>query len=196
MIKSDFRLEDILRRFLIKLKKEIELEGGINTCGSRTWTKIVKKSFCELGKNLGFKPYASEYEGEYLLDVLWESKTKEIGPILGVESEWGSVKDVEEDFYKLMYVKCKFKVLIYGSTSEKKGREFQSSFKEWLTTFDKNLHLKGEKYLFIDITDYEPYRVVAYSFVITQDCIIKRDSIKLTKLKEIRWDSKKKRYCF
>lgn len=196
MIKSDFSLKDILKRFLIGLKKEIELEGDISICGPRTWTKIVKKSFCELGKNLGFNSYASECGGEYLLDVLWESKIKKIRPILGLESEWGSVKDVEEDFYKLMYVKCKYKVLIYGSTSRDKEVEFQVNFKKWLSTFDQNLHLKGEKYLFIDITDYNPGKIVAYVVAITQNCLIKKDSIKLTKLKEIKWDSKKKRYCF
>ncbi|MBW2045221.1 MAG: hypothetical protein JRI96_10120 [Deltaproteobacteria bacterium] len=174
----------------IEAKKTDELD--IDKWRDGVWTTLVKETFCEMGKN-NFKVYSSAHEGEYLLDLIWEKQDGETGGLrLGLESEWGDIKEVEEDFYKLMYTKCALKVLIYSSSSDSKTQEFLGRFKEILLWYDK--HLEGEQYLFIDITEFEPYKIVGHSFAVTKDFLANKNTIQINKLEEYHWSDISKNY--
>ena len=189
--------EIILKDFVNKLRQEIEEEkinnSTVEKWGKPIWTNLIIESFGKLGNEFGFKVYSSSHEGEYLLDLIWESKDGETGGLLlGLESEWEGTEAVSYDFYKLIYTKCELKVLIYGSTSDEKSKEFIDKFKEDLSWFNK--HLQGEQYLFIDITDYPPYKMIAYKFTIPNNFIIDKDGIDFCKLGEFDWDEVNKNY--
>jgi len=194
----DLNAEQIFRDFVIELQKQINIQKtagiDIDNCRDIPWTEIVKEAFSEIGRIIeGIKVYATGHDGEYLLDVLWDSTENEKhGPILGVESEWGNIKDVEEDFYKLMYVKCRFKVLVYSSTSEVNRLELQRMIKDGLINFDQ--HLIGEQYLFVDMNNFEPWRITTVGFIVTQATLKNRKAIELSNICSVEWDDKIKNY--
>lgn len=191
-------IQQIFRDFVVELQKQAEIRKAkgidIVICGDTPWTEIVQEAFYEIGKlKKGIKVYASSHGGEYLLDVLWDSIVdKEHGAVLGLESEWGNIEDVEEDFYKLMYVKSRFKVLIYSSASESNRLDLQQMIKNGLVNFNK--HLEGERYLFIDINNFEPYRIIAIGFTVTQAVLKDREVIALQNIGSAEWDEVAKNY--
>jgi hypothetical protein len=118
------------------------------------WTQAVKEVICELGEQRGFKTYASIHLGsekheEWLLDVVWWTTSG--GMQLGVESEWGKVEHVLDDFEKLMSVKSPLKLMVFssGETLLSENHIVQK-LREYLTDFDQNV--KDEIYLLVDFT--------------------------------------------
>lgn len=100
------------------------------------WTKFVKTHFAEVGKRRHFAVYANGIEvtgkmvehREYQLDLIWENRkdgsSGSCQPTksqlqLAMESEWETNEDEQEDdFYKLVYSKAKWKVFIFRSIAK------------------------------------------------------------------------------
>ena len=96
--------------------------------GDFHWTKQIKKSFIKLGKSQGYytcthglAPGESDW-GEWLYDITWIKYGKSgkfFNPydfhevILTLESEWGDVGSVRDDYQKLVQAKSRFKVMIW-----------------------------------------------------------------------------------
>jgi hypothetical protein len=196
----DLNISQIFKDFIIELQKQINIqkEAGvdIDNSGDVPWTEIVKEAFCEMGKaKEGINVYSTGHGGEYLLDVLWDStENRNHGPILGVESEWGNIEDVVEDFYKLMYVKCRFKVLVYSSTSESNKLDLEQMIKDGLVNF--NQHLVGDEYLFIDMNNCALWRIVASRFTVTELVLKERKTIELLNICSVEWSDKTKNYIY
>lgn len=188
--------------FVNQLAEELDIEKKTNPDNidkwldkDKFWTKIIKESFGELGKNGKFKVYSNLHESEYLLDLVWEARdTKSGGLILGLESEWNNKGDeIEDDFYKLMYTKCKLKVFVYSSSSIENADKLICQFKEYLSWFDG--HIPGEKYLFIDVTEYKDHnKIIGREFTISSSRILDRDTIEFQKIGEFDWDEINKNY--
>lgn len=194
----DLDNQQIFKDFIIELQKQINIKKAVGVdiinCEDPHWTEMVQESFWEMGRiKRGITVYMTSHGGEYLLDVLWDStEDKQYGPVLGLESEWGNEKDVEEDFYKLMYVKCKIKVLIYSSTSESNRIDLQQMIEHGLRNF--NQHREGEHYLFLDISDFEPWVITVLGFIVSQSVLRNKSAVKLQKIGSANWDDKVKNY--
>lgn len=191
--------ETILNNFINKLREEIDIlkeaiTDDIDDWGDKIWTKIIKKSFSILGKENKLKVYSHEDGGEYLLDLVWESRDEDNGGLLlGLESEWNNTKnEIECDFYKLMYTKCNLKFFVYCSTSAKKREELTDVFRKSLAWFNK--HIQGEQYIFIDVTDYKPYKIMCDKFDVPKNGKIDKDTIEFHKIGEFDWDEINKNY--
>lgn len=193
--------EKIFQNFVERLVQEIEIKNKNNIEGDRweerdsNWTELVKKSFLTLVKENNFEVYSSlQGKGECLLDLTWESRNEKSGGLtLGLESEWGNAEAIEEDFYKLMYTKCKLKVLVYSSTSDKQAKELINRLKESLCWFDR--HNLKEMYLFIDVTNYKVNnKIIGYEFNVPNNGKLDKENINFCKIKEFNWDEKRKNY--
>lgn len=189
----------VFKSFVDELVEELRTNSGsIDKWIDKNtpWTKIIKKTFGELGENkFRFKVYSNLHESEYLLDLVWETRDRKSGGlILGLESEWNNKdNEIEDDFCKLMYTKCKLKVFIYSSSSIENAGGLLVKFKEYLSWF--NGHIPGENYLFIDITNHKGHnKVVGYGFTIPSNPILDKDKIDFHKIGEFDWDEANKNY--
>src|SRR6266852_5038447 len=81
-----------------------ELSGPYSR--DRPWTKAVKERLHEMGKSRGLMVCChGSKQGEWLLDVIW-MVAKEHKIVLAVESEWGRLPAIEDDFDKLLSIKA------------------------------------------------------------------------------------------
>src|SRR5579863_8158704 len=87
---------------------------------NRPWTKAVTERLYEMGKarDLMVCCHSSKDQGEWLLDVIW-MVAKEHKIVLAVESEWGILPNIEDDFDKLMSIKAQRKLLLFNTTNHK-----------------------------------------------------------------------------
>jgi hypothetical protein len=119
------------------------------------WTKAAKEVLCELGKERGFRIYASIHLGaekhqEWLLDVVWYSSGSS-GIRLAVESEWGKEEHVLDDFEKIMCTKSPVKLMLFSSGETLHAEQrLVKKLREYLADFDQNV--KDEIYLLVDFT--------------------------------------------
>jgi hypothetical protein len=60
------------------------------------------------------------FQGEYLLDVIWQNPAPCADLLLACESEWGDCGSVCEDFEKLMHVKAPLKLMIFCTGDHEK----------------------------------------------------------------------------
>ncbi len=90
---------------------------------------------------------------EFLLDVVaWDRDEDGESLSLAVECEWlQTVKEIENDFWKLLVVKAPVKLMIFACP--KRGSKFnQHTSWETIKSCMKRYkgHIEGEKYVFID----------------------------------------------
>jgi|SRR6266853_82161 len=74
----------------------------------KPWTMAVNERLYAMGnaRELMVCCHGSKDQGEWLLDVIWMA-TKQHKIVLVVESEWGRLPAIEEDFDKLLSIKSR-----------------------------------------------------------------------------------------
>jgi hypothetical protein len=82
----------------------------------RPWTKAVKARLHDMGKEGRFLVccHGAQDQGEWLLDLVW-MVWEEHNIVLAVESEWGNLPQVEDDFDKLMSIKSRRKLMLFST---------------------------------------------------------------------------------
>ena len=91
---------------------------------------------------------------EFLLDYMWWYHDPDTGKqscALAVESEWGDVQAVEDDFEKLLAFKSPIKMMIFSSHWRKTGDDLVGRIEECLRFYGR--HEKGEVYLLVDFRE-------------------------------------------
>jgi len=81
---ESLKAETLLAGFIKKFIQEIEeykkaIADDIDRWGDKIWTKIIKMALSSLGKDSRFEIYSHKDGGEYLLDLIWESRDKDNG---------------------------------------------------------------------------------------------------------------------
>jgi hypothetical protein len=153
---------------------------------STEFTQAVKEVLFELGseKDRGLRVYASIHLGaekheEWLLDVVWFSVQR--GIQLAVESEWGKVEQVLDDFEKLMCVKSPLKLMLFSSSETGlSGSIVVGRLEEYLTDFEQNV--KGEIYLLVDFTGGGHQ---CYEYKVPHDGKLKENEVKFSHIKRL-----------
>jgi hypothetical protein len=130
----------------------------------RPWTRAVTEGLREMGeaRNLMVCCHGSR-AGEWLLDVIWMDK-KEHSVALAVESEWGSQKQVEDDFDKLMSIKAGRKLLLFSTKNHKGADVIIKQLEANMRAYP--YHLVGEEYLLLEVTAPGAFR---YCFKVPND---------------------------
>jgi len=152
------------------IEEQQKMGCDLSKLSYREWTKGIKEIFFNKGSN-EYKIYSSINAGEYLLDLVWAEEFKGCYRklILGLECEWGRedhkgrLEDVEEDFYKLMDVKCIVKVIIYQIGRKEQSVKFRERFRQVLLNFES--HVVDEEYLFIEfVNEFKDIHTNAFYF--------------------------------
>lgn len=125
---------------------------------SSAWTRALKdclRSFLETeGSNVSEVLYSSRERDkhEFMLDVVvWDRSDRE-GVALAVESEWSqNVKEVAEDFWKLLVVKAPVKLMIFACTNRPRKFSQEAVWSELSDCINRYRdHMKDELYVFMD----------------------------------------------
>jgi len=141
------------------------------------WTKKVFEAFCKIGKRRRFNVWYKRSwnrsknrrniespTGEYLVDLIWstweeefywDSEPKECyWNELVLECEWGDGHDEKENYRKIMYdfakvidVKGRFKVMVFGYHNKKDKEKILTDFVDTLERY--KWVPPEEEYLFI-----------------------------------------------
>ena len=125
------------------------------------WTELVKKVLDDEGTRLGYEVLCRGIQDshEWMLDVIWWKTYREesIGIALAVESEWKTpVREVIDDFQKLLCVKAPLKLLVYdGGNLPEHGAAVRSEIMAEMMRYHH--HVKGETYLFASFGNIGEY---------------------------------------
>jgi hypothetical protein len=168
-------------------------------------TRAIKRFFsCYF---MGYEILSSDNIGEYILDVLVvDYRPKELinsdkksmtltqvnyMPLLAVESElggtgassaYGVMKNVAEDFLKLLLISSKYKIMIFTSLKFKNEIDYINNRVNLLHEMYKNSPSNNQEILLIHIEGSQPESTqvkVSISENTISDYIIDSDSIKL-----------------
>ena len=152
--------------------------------GRRDWTQAAKQVLCGLAKRRKLTPYASIHLGsekheEWLLDIVWHSVSD--GTMLAVESEWGKLEHVQDDFEKLMSIKSPLKLMLFksGNTGYSTSEVVQTLERD-LMPFKQNV--KGETYLLVDFSGGEHQ---CFKFKVPHDGQLKVKEVSFSHLKRL-----------
>ena len=154
------------------------------SAGRHDWTQAAKQVLCGLGKKRKLTPYASIHLGsekheEWLLDIVWFSVSG--GMKLAVESEWGALAQVLDDFEKLMCAKSPLKLMLFKSANTGLSTEkLVQKLEGYLAHFKQNV--QGERYLLVDFTEGE-HR--CYELNVRRNGKQKRTEVKFSYLKSM-----------
>lgn len=145
---------ELVRQLAAKMRAaSIESESS-----SAAWTVALKDSIRSLletqGTNITEVLYSDGENGkhEFLLDVVVWDRADGEGVVLAVESEWSqTIRDVVNDFWKLLVVKAPIKLMIFAC-NRNPWRFTQDAVSEELTKclLKYRDHIKDEKYIFMD----------------------------------------------
>lgn len=124
--------------------------------GSRKWTKIIKEKLCAAGKSEGLKTAAAGVSnakwGEWLYDVCWlryakphssrrhlvDKKLDYLTEVaLIVESEWGDLGDIRDDFHKLLVGRATVRCMIWDDR-QGKSRDIANWLAEMVCEFSRS----------------------------------------------------------
>ncbi len=159
----------------------VKIEGFDQKANNTIWTLLVKKALKELADTVDRSRFGQveqiatnkeEQTREFLLDAVWwrrkkEGRNEEMA--LAVECEWGAkdphkpgnrtieevVSMVEQDFDKLLVVKCPLKLMIFctdkAGTGDYEGMRVAvvEKMEAYLSQYAH--HIEGECYLFVDV---------------------------------------------
>ena len=134
-----------------------EIPARAKSEGRSDWTQAAKQVLYKLGKKRRFLPCASIHVGagkhdEWLLDIVWYSVKG--GIRLAVESEWGTLAHVLDDFEKLMCAKSPLKLMLFKSANTGHStQEVVGQLEGYLADFRQNV--QGERYLLVDFISGE-----------------------------------------
>ncbi|MGH7949076.1 MAG: hypothetical protein ACREQF_07630 [Candidatus Binataceae bacterium] len=141
--------------------------------GWRSATDSVKKTFCDLGRELGFQVAAAGYrgadQGEWLYDMVWYvlEDGLMVRQALVLESEWkhgvpvGQSVEVDDDFQKLVQARADVRVWISTSPNPQMARQHITNCKTQVAKFSGTV--PGDTYLFI-IADWTSASTIVERF--------------------------------
>lgn len=139
-------LHEIVRELVSGLPAELSDPNASN----REWTKAICAGLIRFGKlqqDIMVCCHGSSDQGEWVLDVVWFAKqTHQI--VLAVESEWGKPEDVQDDFDKLMNIKARRKLLLFGTKIESERQRLLALIEESMKSYP--CHTAGEEYMLVD----------------------------------------------
>ena len=125
-----------------------------NNEDTKEWTRQVLTEIGDLGEDHGCEVYTSVRKfkyGGWLYDLCWVQYSPKpeqylIRMPLVLESEWGSWKDVCNDFEKLLLARAGLRVMVYGYDEDKKdGKNVCQKLKKYFETFESGM--QGDRYL-------------------------------------------------
>jgi len=154
------------------LPLEMEIVEGLNGIIKREiqddrdydrseWTKNVKEVLAEIGRRHGCKVSASGIgnpdDSEWMLDMVWATECGEEDEegrgayleeiILGMECEWNqSEEELDWDFQKLLAVRTKYRVFVFGQANERAVISVFKRCREQMLNFKQSQ--VGDRYLF------------------------------------------------
>ena len=113
----------------------------------KEWTRCVLTNIGRVGQQEGYFVYAGVRkdgrpvfnDGEWLFDLCWLDYSDDnkwlIGAPLVLECEWGSRKNITDDFQKLLLARADLRVMVFSGRSNSETVETT----ECLKTFTKKL---------------------------------------------------------
>jgi hypothetical protein len=161
-----------------------QVPGRAKSESRRDWTEAAKQVLCGLAKKCRLTPYASIHLGsekheEWLLDIVWHSVSG--GTKLAVESEWGKLEHVQDDFEKLMSIKSPLKLMLFKSGNTRLSTaEVVQTLQGDLAPFKQNV--KGETYLLVDFRGGEHQ---CYKFRVPHNGKLKAKEVRFSHLKRL-----------
>jgi len=148
----------------------------------KQWTAPVLRCLEGLGHARGLMVccHGCKDNGEWLLDSIWMVRERhEI--VLAVESEWGALALIEDDFDKLMSVKSPRKLMLF-CTKDHQGadgilRKLEANMRAY------PYHLAGEEYVLLEVT-----RPGAFRYHFRVPATGRLDSVSFSQMGEpLRW---------
>jgi len=136
--------KDILERIGEKLLKD-----GITN--RKEWTSEIKKQFTKLARSerpevtiaTAESAIKNKDAGEWLYDLVWIKFDKNnhfmLSIELALESEWGNIDEIYEDFQKLLQSKSKIKIMIFQTASSDKCKSLFSDLHKWYNKYNPKL---------------------------------------------------------
>ena len=142
-----------------------EIEGM--ECASQwsnpEWTRRIKTAICEIGHANGYSTCASSVDfeadhGEWLYDVCWLEYGRNNGDQryrlrrmpLAVESEWGDMGAIEDDFSKLLVARASLRAMVCNGgwlPDDTEGRATAERLRQWVGEYAGSR--VGDTYLLI-----------------------------------------------
>jgi hypothetical protein len=131
---------------------------------NRPWTKAVTDRLSEMGQRRNMLVFCHGSPNcEWLLDVIW-MVAKEHKIVLAVESEWGNLAQVEDDFDKLLCIKARRKLLLFNTSNHTGAELFVNKLESNMRAYPH--HLAGEEYMLLEVTAPGAFR---YHFQVPSD---------------------------
>jgi hypothetical protein len=126
------------------------------------WTSAVVARLNQIGSALGLHVCGRKCsgQGEWLLDVIWMQRDDQ-RILLAVESEWGALACVEEDFGKILCIKSKRKLMLFNTYNHKGADKIIAALEHMMLSYPH--HVAGEEYFAMDMTAPGAFR---YRFVV------------------------------
>ena len=81
---------------------------------------------------------------------------KEHKIVLAVESEWGNLRAIEDDFDKLMSIKARRKLLLFSTKNHTGADTIVDRIESNMRAFP--YHLIGEEYMLLEVTASDAFR--------------------------------------
>jgi hypothetical protein len=154
-------LDEISRELIQGLPSDLSDPYAANT----PWTKAVTDRLRQMGSRRGMLAcgHRSQDHGEWLLDVTWMVPERhEI--VLAVESEWGELGEVEDDFDKLMSIKARRKLLLFSTKHHEGAGNIMKRIESNMLAYP--YHLAGEEYMALEVIAQGAFR---YHFQVPSD---------------------------
>lgn len=138
-------MKSFVGEFVSRVRAEIRNATPPCAGADRTpWTEAIKNRVL---KPMGCVRGHDSYEWDKLLDWVWWSKKKGEELVLAVESELGTLAEVEQDFQKLPSFKCPRKLLVFSTDPDKT----KAMAEDYLQTFTQNV--AAEQYVLVGFTE-------------------------------------------
>lgn len=147
-----------------ELIRSLPSELGDPYGANKPWTKAVKTQLDAMGKTRGLMVCChGSQDHEWLLDVVW-MVAKEHKIVLAVESEWGTLAQVEDDFDKLMSIKARSKLMLFNTNNHRGAEIIVNKLESNMRVYP--YHLAGEEYMLLEVTAPGAFR---YYFKVPSD---------------------------
>ncbi len=145
--------------------RRLPIELGDPNASDRLWTEKVTALLFAMGKEREFMVccHGSPDQGEWLLDTTWLIRDQH-KIVLAVESEWGKLAPIEDDFDKLLSIKAPRKLMLFNTSNHKGANEIVEKLASNMLAFP--YHLVGEEYMLMEVTAPGAFR---YYFKLEKD---------------------------
>ena len=127
------KISESARQALTEVRLSLTKVGS-RLSGKKESTKDIKTALCKAGRSLGFRTAAQDVDktvkddGEWLFDVVWMTldwkPSRQLKRIhLVVESEFGNVGDIADDFEKLLVARSDVRLMVFKKCNKSKVEE-------------------------------------------------------------------------